>query len=145
MLIHGRCHCGNLSFELDWQPEPSAIPARACTCAFCIRHGNVWTACPGGTLRVTVADRALASRYAFESKTADFHVCTRCGVVPLATSEIEGRCYAVVNVNTFEDVTPSLLQRTADTFDGESTPARLARRKRNWIAEVTFDRGGAGR
>jgi hypothetical protein len=23
MLIPGRCHCGNISFALDWRPEPS--------------------------------------------------------------------------------------------------------------------------
>jgi hypothetical protein len=43
MLISGRCHCGNISFALDWQPEPSEIPARACTCSFCAKHGGVWT------------------------------------------------------------------------------------------------------
>jgi hypothetical protein len=26
MLISGRCHCGNISFTLDWRPEPSEIP-----------------------------------------------------------------------------------------------------------------------
>ena len=43
MLITGRCHCGNISFALDWQPEPTDIPARACSCSFCTKHGGVWT------------------------------------------------------------------------------------------------------
>jgi hypothetical protein len=50
MLISGRCHCGNISFALDWRPEPSEIPARACTCSFCAKHGGVWTSCPTGSL-----------------------------------------------------------------------------------------------
>lgn len=29
MLISGRCHCGNISFALDWWPEPSEIPGSA--------------------------------------------------------------------------------------------------------------------
>src|SRR5438094_129248 len=47
MLIRGSCHCGNISFTLDWKPEPSEIPARACSCSFCTKHGGVWTSCPG--------------------------------------------------------------------------------------------------
>jgi nitrate/nitrite-specific signal transduction histidine kinase len=27
MLISGRCHCGNISFALDWRPEPSEMIA----------------------------------------------------------------------------------------------------------------------
>ena len=46
MLIEGRCHCGNIRFALDWQPDPETIPARACTCTFCTRHGGVWTSYP---------------------------------------------------------------------------------------------------
>ena len=138
MLIHGQCHCGNIAFTLDWTPEPSAIPARACTCAFCRKHGNVWTACPGGSLSVAVADASLVSNYAFETRTAEFHVCARCGVVPLATSTIDGRVYAVVNVNSLEGVDPAMLQRSPVTFDGESVAGRLARRTRNWIGDVRF-------
>ena len=66
MLISGRCHCGNISFALDWRPEPSEIPARACTCSFCAKHGGVWTSCPTGSLTVSVKDRARLSKYAFD-------------------------------------------------------------------------------
>jgi len=138
MLISGSCHCGNISFALDWKPEPSEIPARACTCSFCTKHGGVWTSCPTGSLKVTVADPSLVSRYAFGSETAEFHICSRCGIVPVVTSRIDDRLYAVVSVNAFEGVEPSLLRRSPSTFDGENERARLARRKRNWIAEVEY-------
>jgi hypothetical protein len=138
MLIHGSCHCGNISFELDWMPDPAEIPARACTCSFCTRHGGVWTSCPTGSLKVRVVEPSLASTYAFETKTAEFHVCSRCGVVPLSTSRIDGRLFAVVNVNTFDDVDPLLLQRTSASLEGERESERLARRARNWIGNVVF-------
>jgi len=138
MLISGSCHCGNISFALDWKPEPSEIPARACTCSFCTKHGGVWTSCPTGSLKVTVPDPSLVSRYAFGSETAEFHICSRCGIVPVVTSRIDDRLYAVVSVNAFEGVEPSLLRRSPSTFDGENEEARLARRKRNWIAEVEY-------
>jgi len=138
MLISGRCHCGNVSFALTWVPEPSEIPARACTCSFCTKHGGVWTACPTGSLRVTVTDPSLVTRYTFGTKTAEFHICSRCGIVPVVTSQIDGRLYAVVSVNAFEGVAPSLLRRASTTFEGENDEARLARRKSNWIGNVEY-------
>lgn len=143
MLICGRCHCGNISFQLRWLPAPSEIPARACTCTFCTKHGGVWTSCSAGELAVSIQDQALRSRYSFGTKTAQFHVCARCGAVPVVTSRIDGTTYAVVNVNTFEGVDGALLKRAEATFDGEDEQSRLARRKRNWIGRVTFTGGEA--
>ena len=144
MLIAGQCHCGNISFVLDWLPEPSEIPARACDCSFCAKHGGVWTACPDGFLRVKVHAPADISTYVFGTRTASFHVCSRCGVVPVVTSKIDGRLYAVVNVNAFEDVEPALLSRKPATFEQEPGDVRVARRKRNWIANVDFPACDAG-
>jgi hypothetical protein len=138
MVIHGSCHCGNISFELDWEPTPTEIPARACDCSFCVKHGGVWTSNPTGALRVEVKDRSLMSDYAFGTRTARFHVCCQCGIVPIVTSEIDGRLYAVVSVNTFNDIDQSLLRRSPASFEGEDTESRLARRKRNWIPDVRF-------
>jgi hypothetical protein len=59
--------------------------------------------------------------------------------VPVVTSRIDGRLYAVVSVNAFENVEPALLLRAPATFEGEDEQDRLSRRKRNWIADVQFD------
>jgi len=56
----------------------------------------------------------------------------------VVTSRIDDRLYAVVSVNAFEGVDPSLLRRASASFDGESEETRLARRKRNWIAKIDF-------
>ena len=138
MLIHGKCHCGNISFSLTWEPDPAEIPVRACTCSFCTKHGGVWTSNPGSSLEVVVRDPASVSRYEFGTRTAQFHVCTRCGIVPVVTSRIDDRLYAVVSVNAFEGVDQSLLRRASASFDGEGQDSRLARRKRNWIADVRY-------
>jgi len=142
MLIHGKCHCGNIAFSLTWEPDPLEIQARACTCSFCTKHGGVWTSHPGGALQVVVADPRLVSRYSFGTRTADFHICTRCGIVPVVTSQIDGRLYAVVSVNAFEGVDPALLRRGPSNLEGEDTGARLARRQRGWIASVELRDGG---
>jgi hypothetical protein len=103
-----------------------------------MKHSGVWTSCPTGSLKVMVKDRSYLSNYAFGTKTAEFHVCTKCGVVPVVTSRIDGHLYAVVSVNAFEHVEPLLLRRASVTFDAENEEARLSRRKRNWIANVRF-------
>jgi hypothetical protein len=141
MLISGGCHCRNISFVLHWEPEPLFIPARACTCSFCVKHGGVWTSCPTGLLKVTVRDPSRVSKYAFGTRTARFHVCSDCGVVPLVTSHIDGQLYAVVSVNALEGIDPSFFRHASATFDGESEGERLARQKRNWISRVEIVEG----
>lgn len=138
MLIRGACHCGNIAFTLDWQPEPKEIPARACSCSFCVKHGGMWTSCPAGSLIVDIRNPGQATTYAFGTKTAEFHVCTTCGIVPVVTSTIDGNVYAVISVNAFENVDASLLRRAVVSFDGEDQGDRLARRRRNWIGRVAF-------
>ena len=141
MTLHGRCHCGNIAFDLSWDPAPAEIPARACGCSFCVKHGGVWTSNPAGSLRVVLRDPAAVTRYAFGTRTADFLVCGRCGVVPVVTSRIADRLYAVVSVNALEGVDPALLRRSPVSFEGEEETARLARRARHWIARVEIVEG----
>jgi hypothetical protein len=143
MLINGKCHCGNIAFRLAWEPDPTQIQARACGCSFCAKHGGVWTSNPGGALRILIKDPALVSKYAFGTGNATFHTCARCGIVPVVTSRIEGRLYAVVSVNAFEDIDPALIRREPSDFSGEDSNARLARWRRNWIADVDYVEGGA--
>jgi hypothetical protein len=141
MVILGSCHCRNITFDLDWQPDPAEIQARACGCTFCTKHGGVWTSNPAASLRVHVKDPSLVSAYEFGTKTATFHVCGRCGVVPFVTSDIDGRRYAVVSVNAFANVDPAMIHTAPASFDGEELDSRLARRKRNWIGDVRFVEG----
>ena len=146
MLIRGSCHCGNISFELNWFPDPTEIPARACNCSFCTKHGGVWTSLPTDSLRISIEEPERVSKYAFGTGTARFDICGCCGVVPVVTSETDGRLYAVVNVNTFNDVPRSLLRPAPVSFEDEDLESRLARRTRNWIADVRYldagDRAG---
>jgi len=139
MRINGQCHCGNVAYVLEWPHEGLEIPARACECTFCTKHGGVWTSHPSAALRVGIQAPAFVSLYAFGTRTATFHVCARCGAVPLVTSDIAGHRYAVVNVNTFDNADVLQINRTAANFDTEPTAARLERRTRNWIRDVCFD------
>jgi hypothetical protein len=143
MLLNGQCHCGNITFTLDWPEDQPEIPARACSCSFCVKHGGVWTSNPSAKLSVVLRQEDLVSKYAFGTETATFHVCARCGTVPIVTSQIANHLYAVVNVNTFESINPMRLHRGAANFDGEDAQSRLARRCKNWIADVRISRGSS--
>lgn len=138
MQFPGSCHCGNLRFTLDWPGTPARLPARVCGCSFCRKHGGVWTAHPEATLQVTLHDAAAVRPYRFGTGTADFHLCTRCGVVPVVTSTIDGHTYAVASVNALDGLAPDAVERTAVDFDGEGTDDRLARRARGWIRQVVI-------
>lgn len=142
MLIRGSCHCRNISFTLTWEPDPTEIPARACNCSFCTKHGGVWTSNPDGSLKIAVEDPSRVSRYSFGTRTAEFHICSTCGIVPVVTSRIDDHLYAVVSVNAFEGIEPSLLRRASASFEAEAEASRLARRKRNWIADVEYVESG---
>jgi hypothetical protein len=133
--IHGSCHCGNIRFIFDW-PDADQIAVRACGCAFCRKHRGVWTSHPRGAFRLEIADPSKATLYRFGTESADFHVCTACGAVPIVTSVLDGARYAVVNANTFDDVDRSELSESPADFEGEEMESRLARRRRNWTPET---------
>ena len=134
--INGSCHCGNIRFAFERPDAGSVIPVRACGCALCTKHNAAWTSHPDGRFHLRIAADARAARYRFGTKTADFHVCLTCGVIPIVTCAIEGIRYAVFNVNTFDDMERSQLAATAVSFEGETTENRLARRRRNWTPEA---------
>ncbi len=133
--INGKCHCGNVTYVFYWPGDEKVIPVRSCGCSFCLKRGGTYTAHREGSLEAVV-DSSLVSLYQFGTRTAEFYVCARCGSVPFVTSEIDGQTYAVVNVNTFEDIDPGVFVGAVSNFDGESTEARLERRKQNWIPLV---------
>ena len=136
MLFTGKCHCGNIGLKLDWEGNPPRVPARACGCSFCVKHGGVWTSNPRARLEIRIREPSLVTNYAFGTRTATFHVCAQCGIVPFVTCELDSRTYAVVNVNALENVDSAWLDRASADFEGEDLASRLARRKRNWIADV---------
>jgi hypothetical protein len=134
--IEASCHCGNIRVTLDWPGAGTTIPARACGCNLCTKHKGVWTSNPSGRFHLEIADSFQVTQYRFGTKTADFHVCMTCGVIPIVTCTIEGARYAVVNVNTFDNVDRSQLIESAANFEGEPIDERMARRRRNWTPEA---------
>lgn len=142
--IEGACHCGNIRFVLSWPKSAAEIPVRKCSCSFCQKHRGAWTSHPDSELSAKIDDPSSVSKYNFGTKTADFFVCHKCGVVPFVISEIDSNAYAVVNVNAFNAAGSFSFSSSITNFDGEGTGDRLERRKRNWIANVQLTQDHMG-
>lgn len=129
--IHGRCHCGNLRYTLQW-PASLAPTLRACACDYCSRQGALWTSQADAPVTLTINDPARVLPYRFGTASADFLVCGCCGILTLTRCTFDGGERTVVNANTFENVALEQCARIATDFDGEDQAQRMARRQRNW-------------
>jgi len=136
--IKGCCHCGAISYTYYLPEECDHIPARACGCDFCQRHGGCYTSNPKAALDVSIGDTTNVHIYRFATETADFHVCKNCGVVPMVTCRLDETLYAVVNVNCFLAINSAMIVRSASDFEDEAKQARLNRRKTSWIPCVRW-------
>ena len=137
--ITGGCHCRNIRYEFVWPLDEPEIPVRACSCSFCMKHRGTYTSHPEAELKATIADATLVSYYQFGTKTADFYICSWCGVVPFVVSHLDDSDHAVVNVHTFENVDPATLVPRTTNFDGETLDGRLERRKKTWTPNVSIE------
>lgn len=129
---HGGCHCGNLRWTLRTGFALHELPAHACQCSFCRRHGALSSSDPEGEVRFTIADTSAIMRYRFERATADFLICARCGVYVGAQMEDAGRYYAIVNLCTLENAAAVEYIAQPMDYSGEDSVSRRARRAKGW-------------
>ena len=134
--IQGACHCGALRLTFHTERSLDALPWRKCGCEFCRRHGGLYASDPDGKLTVEAMEPGALNRYRFGQKTAEFLLCSRCGVFMAAIAEIDGKLYAVANLAVANPPLPQPTTIPTMDFDGESVEARTERRKRGWIASV---------
>lgn len=129
---HGGCHCGKLRWTLESKLAAAELPARACQCPFCTRHGALSTSDPAGHLRFDSDDPALVLRYRFATRSADFLICRRCGVYVGALMEEGGAWFAIANLNTIEGRERLKPVPQPMVYDGEDEAARRGRRSARW-------------
>ena len=123
MLIHGKCHCGNIAFDLELEGDAPEIPARACGCSFCVKHGGVWTSHPKATLAVTIVTHSFHP--VPSERGLPFHICARCGAVPLVTSEVAGHPRRRQRQRA-RGRRPARLRRQNASFEGEDVESACA-------------------
>ncbi len=138
-IFEGGCHCGNLSYVFEASTTLEALGLRADMCSFCRAHGARNTSDPNGAMRIRVRDAARLERYRFGLKTADFLICSRCGVYIGALLEDGGRGWFTVNANMFRDKPALDFPAVPHDFDAEDAAGRITRRKRNWTPVAEFE------
>jgi hypothetical protein len=86
VAITGRCHCGDIAFEIDGE-VPEALTR--CTCSFCSKRGHLYAYFKPEQFRRTFPqDRAGESTYFWNSKTVANAFCGRCGCDVYADSPV---------------------------------------------------------
>lgn len=135
MIIDGRCHCGNLFYELETELEYTAIEARACDCSFCRRHAAKNWSDPRGRATIRVADAQQLQRYVFALATSEFFICKVCGVYLGAVLFSDDGCWSTVNLrlSDLDDVPESSV-----SYGEENESGRIARRKQFWTPTQVF-------
>jgi hypothetical protein len=133
MIHSGGCHCGNITVRLRLSIPPDRVPLRSCSCSFCRAHATRTLSDRHGLVEIGATDWQRVARYQFGSRTADYLLCSRCGVYVGAVCDTNDGLRAVVNVNCLDDRALFTQPPSAPDYEGESTDARLDRRGRNWM------------
>ena len=121
-----QCHCRAIVLEFE---TDKPLAPRACQCGFCRRHNVRMVSDPEGRAVLSVGSETL--RYRFATQTTDYLICERCGVYVGAVAEVDGRTYASLNLNAFDD--PRLdLAATPVSYEGETAAEKAERRRRKW-------------
>jgi hypothetical protein len=132
--LRGSCHCGNVEFTLFTEKSPDELVPRRCSCTMCRRHGGSYISDPDARLVLRYGDPSLLSLYRFGHGTAQWIICSRCGVLTAVICEIDKRLRAVVRVQSMLD--HKFAPETSTDFDDETVAGRLERRAKNWIGTV---------
>jgi hypothetical protein len=133
--LKGSCHCGNIEFTLVTAKSADDFVPRRCSCSMCRRHGASYISDPDAHLALRYRDRSALSIYRLGHGTAQWVICSKCGVLAAVLCEIEGRLRAVVRVQAMVEHAFRAAELPTD-FESESVAERLARRARTWIGTV---------
>ena len=120
------CHCAAIRIEFE---TDKPLAPRACQCRVCRRQDARMVSDPDGSATLTLGPDTR--RYRFGTGTTDFLFCGRCGIYVGAVAELDGRTFATLNLNAFDE--PHLeLAPDPVSYDGETAEEKADRRRRKW-------------
>lgn len=132
MNYAGQCHCGAIGFSFATNRVPQSWPIRACTCSFCRAHGACCTSDPSGLVSFHLKKPDFLNRYTFALRTAEFLLCSNCGVYIAALLLSEEAAFATVNLKSLRAGIPELAAATEVSYATETRKQRIQRRRSNW-------------
>ena len=128
----GSCHCGAIGFTYRSSIEPVQWSIRACQCSFCRAHNALSTSDPDGQIDFMASRPELLRKYRFGLKTADFLLCSDCGVYIGAVIETGSGTFGIVNVHALREAPANLAATAPISYDDEDVGGRVARREDRW-------------
>jgi hypothetical protein len=135
--LTGGCHCKNIKVEFETNVAPEDAKPRACQCSFCRQHQSRAVSDPHGSLRITVDNPEMLSRYKFGTKSIEFLVCRECGVyvAGFMADPADDKGYATLMVSALDD-RGRYPQPSPTVYDDEDKQTRTARRRKVWTPAV---------
>jgi hypothetical protein len=118
ITLNGSCHCGAVRFTAEL-PQGLAS-ARRCTCSICRMRGAVAVTGSIDGFRITEGADKLAT-YRFNTKTAEHHFCTQCGIYTHHKRRSNPNELGV-NVACLEGISPFDFREVL-VYDGSRHPA----------------------
>ena len=134
----GSCHCGAIGFTLRTSVEPANWSIRACQCSFCRAHDALSTSDTSGEISFVASKPDMLQKYRFGLRTADFLLCTECGVYIGAVIETDSGAYGIVNVHALSETPEDLAEPAPISYDSEDTGGRVSRREERWTPVTDF-------
>lgn len=135
--LKGRCHCGNITADIELTSSPAAFNPRACDCDFCQKHGAAYISDPQGKLSISANEPSLLGRSHQGSGTADFLFCRQCGVLVGVSFQQAQNIYATINANIIKEA------GFGDTCSASpkklSTAEKIARWQAVWFSDVRIN------
>src|SRR5688572_24648835 len=94
MAYRGSCHCGNVAFEVEGEPDS----ALACNCSMCSRRGSLLWFRPREAFKLLTPEDN-ASTYLFNKHVIKHRFCARCGIHPYGEGTApDGKAMAAINL-----------------------------------------------
>ena len=128
----GACHCGAIGFVYQTALAPEEWPVRACQCSFCRAHAALSTSDPMGALEFFERSPSRLHLYRFGGKTADFLICSDCGVYIGARTKAEGKPFGIINARALKSALSQLGEPQRMEYGNETSAERMARRAKRW-------------
>ena len=77
LTLNGQCHCGAVKFTAEL--PLGLASARRCTCSICRMRGAIAVTSTHDGFKIVEGADKLAT-YRFNTRTAEHHFCTQCGI-----------------------------------------------------------------
>jgi hypothetical protein len=135
--LNGSCHCGAVKFTVTL--TEGFASARRCTCSICRMRGAIAVTSTPDNLHIIRGEDYL-STYRFNTKSAEHHFCSTCGIYTHHTRRSNPNQLGV-NVACLDRISPFDFEEVI-VFDGQRHPADNAEHRTYVAGVLRFEPAG---